>query len=282
MFTKFAFRIFGSIVKQYIEYFDTLKINLKRAGFQMTIEEYVSLMCFITLLVFMFSFILGTVYITYFIPHVAYTYTLGIIIALGTSALTVFLLYFYPSLKASEYRKKIDFSLPFVAFYMTTTASSGVNPVEIFKVLSLRGGVVGEEAKKIYTNVKTLGLNLVDVLAKTATTTPSADFADLLWGMVSVITAGGDLEGYLKSKTETLMNKYRRVLNEYAKQITIYMEIYVTLVIVGSLFFVVLTAIISPLTGLGVLFLQTFLVFFFVPLVSIGFIVLLKNIYPGE
>jgi archaellum biogenesis protein FlaJ (TadC family) len=232
--------------------------------------------------IFLFSFILATVYITYFIPHVAYTYTLSIIIALGCSALSVFLGYVYPTLKASEYKKKIDFSLPFVAFYMTTTASSGINPVEIFKVLSLRGGVIGEEAKRIYTNVKTLGLNLIDVLAKTATSTPSPDFADLLWGMISVITAGGDLEGYLKNKTETLMNKYRRVLNEYARQITIYMEIYITLVIVGSLFFVVLTAIISPLTGIGVLFLQTFLVFFFVPLVSMGFIVLLKNIYPSE
>ena len=86
----------------------------------------------------------------------------------------------------------------------------------------------------------------------------------------------------MRGKTRTFMSQYRRSLNDYAKQISMYTEIYITLVIIGSLFFIVLISIISPLTGGGTLFIQTFLVFFFIPLVSMGFIVLLKGISPSE
>jgi hypothetical protein len=83
------------------------------------------------------------------------------------------------------------------------------------------------------------------------------------------------------------MNIYRRALQDYSKMISFYTEIYITLMIVGSLFFIVLLAVMSPVgesaSGrASTLMLQTFLVFFFIPLVSIAFIVLLKAISPSE
>lgn len=275
-------RLFGSIVEQYLDYLDVLKLNLKRARMKISVHEYVCVMIFLALIVFVSFLTIGSFFICSVVPFFGYCFLLSIIMALVAPCMVLLWGYYYPSLKASGIKKEINKSLPFAAFYMTTIASSGANPVDIFKILSFRKGVIGEEAKKIYTNVKTLGLNLVDVLQKTATNTPSPDFADLLWGLVSVITAGGSLENYLKTKTETLMNKYRRMLNDYAKAITLYTEIYITLIIVGTLFFIILTAIMSPLTGMGVLAIQTFLVFFFVPLISLGFIILLKTISPVE
>ena len=83
-------------------------------------------------------------------------------------------------------------------------------------------------------------------------------------------------------KTRTFMNQYRRSLNDYAKQIALYTEIYITLVMVGSLFFIVLTAIMSPLGGMDILMLQSFVIFILTPMVSLGFIVLLKGTSPVE
>ena len=51
---------------------------------------------------------------------------------------------------------------------------------------------------------------------------------------------------------------------------------------VGSLFFIVLTAIMSPLGGMDILMLQTFVVFFLTPMVSVAFIVILKGSSPME
>ena len=90
------------------------------------------------------------------------------------------------------------------------------------------------------------------------------------------------MEDYLREKTKSAMVAYRRSLAEYAQTIAFYTEIYITLVIVGSLFFIILLAIISPLVGGNTLFLQTFLVFFFIPLVSTGFIMILKGASPSE
>lgn len=277
-----SMKIFGSLIKPYLGYFDPLREDLRKADMKVNIQEYVSTLLFLSLIILMISVIFGSLFITLFLPFAAYSYTLSIIISFGLAAGVFFIGYIYPSVRVKSVEREIDKSLPFATFYMATTASSGVNPVEMFKVLSLRKGIIGAEAKKIYTNVKTLGINLSAALQRAASKTPSDDFADLLWGMMSVITAGGNLEDFLKSKTETLMSKYRRRLNDYAKMITLYTEIYITLVIVGSLFFIILISIMSPMTGLSTLFVQSFLVFLFVPLISIGFIVLLKGISPTE
>ncbi len=281
-FAKFTAKTFGSLIKPYIGYFDSLKVNLRKAEMPYSIEEYMSMLLFTSMLTFMFVVIFGSVFISIVTLFAAYALTLSFIVAGGGAVGVFFVGYSYPSIKAAGISKDIDKELPFATFYMATTASSGINPVEIFKVLSRRGGRIGNEAKKIYTNVKTLGSSLTVTLQRTANRSPSAAFADLLWGLISVITAGGDLEAYLKGKTNTLMSKYRRSLNDYAKTITLFTEIYITLIIVGSLFFIILISIISPLTGVSVLLLQTFLVFFFIPLVSVGFIVLLKSISPTE
>lgn len=286
MLVKTSVKLFGGLIRPYLGYFDTLKTNLKKAKMEITVREYLSVLLFSSLLSFVMSLVLGSAFLCSTLLTVGYCYTLSIIISLAVPGMVFLWGYYYPSLKASGVKKEINRSLPFAAFYMSTTASAGVNPAEIFRVLSLRGGIIGEEAKKIYTSVRTMGLNLTDVLQREATNSASPEFADLLWGMISVITAGGSLEDYLKTKTEALMNNYRRMLNDYAKSITLYTEIYITLIIVGSLFFIILTSIMSPLARTGrpadVLYMQTFLVFFFVPLISVGFIILLKSISPME
>jgi flagellar protein FlaJ len=284
MFEKFTMKLFGDLTSPYLDFFESLNQNLKKARIGLTVHEYINNILFYSLMVFIVALVLSSIFITLLIPQTLYAYTLGIIISMVSSGGAFFMGYAYPGIKAKGLEAKINRSLPFTVSYMATSAASGMSPVEIFKVVSLRGGVVGEEANKIYTNVKSLGMSLPDAMQRTANTSPSTQFSDLLWGMTSVINAGGNLESYLRNRTRTFMSQYRRLLEDYANSVTFYTEIYITLVIVGSLFFIVLTSILSPLTGggSGLLMLQTFLVFFFVPFVSAGFIVLLKGISPSE
>ena len=185
-------------------------------------------------------------------------------------------------MRANSKKTGIERALPFAVFFMATASSSGIHPVEIFKTLSKRKGIIGEEAGKIYSSTKALGMNLTDAMARASSRSPSPLWADLLWGMISVITTGGDLEDYLNSKTRTYMTQYRLSLNDFAKRVSLYTEIYITLVMVGTLFFIVLTAIMSPLGGMDILMLQTFVVFFVTPMVSVAYIVLLKGSSPTE
>jgi flagellar protein FlaJ len=287
MLQQISMRLFGGAVEPYLHYFEGLNSNLKRGMFKSTAKEYVSILLFLSMITFMASLIGGSFFIGVALaPRAAdagiYSYTLAIILSILFSGGVFSTGYLFPSMKANNIKTQIERNLPFAVFYMATTASSGIHPVDIFKALSQKKGVIGKEANKIYTNVKTLGMNLTDAMGKVANRTPSPSFADLLWGLISVITTGGSIEDYLNMKTRTFMNQYRRNLYDYAKQIALYTEIYITLVMVGSLFFIVLTAIMSPLGGMDILMLQTFVVFLLTPLVSLGFIVLLKGTSPVE
>jgi len=285
--SRAATRLFGSMIDPHIGYFDSLKNNLKRANIKIDIREYVSAMLLYSLIAFASSLTLCSAAASYFIAFAAgadplYSYTLALILSFLFSGSVFILSYYYPSIKAKGLQTKIDRALPFAVFYMATSASSGIEPLEIFELLSKKGGVIGSEAGRIYNDVKALGMSLPNALQKAASRTPSILFADLLWGMLSVITTGGDIRMYLQGKAKTFMNQYRRALEKYAKQIAIYTEIYITLVIVGSLLFTVLLAIISPLSGGTTLVTQTLIVFVFLPSVSTAFILLLKAISPSE
>ncbi len=287
MFQDISMRLFGRFLEPYIVYFEGLNTSLKRGSMKFTTKEYLSMLLTSSLIAFMVSVTGGSFFITIAMGSVApepmlFSYTLAIIISLLIGGSTFLAGFYYPNMKAGSMKTRIDRSLPFAVFFMATAASSGIQPIEIFKTLSKRHGVIGDEAKKIHTGVKAMGMNLTDAMAKVANRSPSSSFADLLWGMISVMTTGGSLENYLDTKTRSFMTQYRLSLNDYAKKIALYTEIYITLVMVGSLFFIVLTAIMSPLGGMDILMLQTFVIFFITPLVSVAYIVLLKGSSPME
>jgi flagellar protein FlaJ len=281
MLRKIAFKLFGKPLSRYLGYFDFLEIQLRSTRMKISVHEYMSLVFFASMIAFLVSIIAGSILIPFLTLNAPYSYTLAIIVSFGVTAAIFFLTFYYPSMKANSIKSRIDRALPFSATHMTAIASSGINPAEIFKILSLREGEIGKEAKTIYNDVRMFGMGISAALTKAANRTPSPQFSELLWGMVSVITSGGDLENYLSEKTRSFMVNYKRTLDDYSNQIYLYTEIYITLIIVGTLFFIVLSSIMSPLTGGGALFIQTFLVFVFTPLISVGFIILLKGLSPS-
>ena len=243
-------------------------------------KEYLSMAMLFSTISFLVAVVAGSVLITVIMSvQAAFSYTFSIIIAFLASGGTFIGFYWYPDIRSKGIETKIERDLPFAVASMTASASSGTHPVEIFKMLSYREGVLGEDARRIYRDVKMFGTDISSALVKVANRTPSLAWSELLWGMVSTMTTGGDVYKFLTDKTRDSMQQYRRMLESYSSQINFYTEIYITLIIVGTLFFIVLSSVMSPLVG-DILLVQTFLVFFFVPCTSIGFIVLLKGLSP--
>jgi flagellar protein FlaJ len=280
MMEKISHRIFGRIVEPYKDYFDALNSQLKQAKMKCTVEEYVSMLLLSSVIAFILVILAGSFYITLTTTYVFYSYTLSIILSFLAAIGVFFIGYYYPNIKAKGIQASIEKTLPFTTIYMTTAASSDMNPADLFKIVSMKGGEVGEECERMYRDIHMLGMDVSTAMTKAANRTPSPKFAELLWGMLSVIRRGGDLGEYLNMKSMEFMGDYRRSLRDYSKQISLYTEIYITLIIVGTLFFIVLSSIMSPLVGGDILLIQTFLVFFFIPLISAGFLVLLKNLSP--
>lgn len=280
MFIEMSVRLFGGIIEPYLDYFDPLEVKMKSANIKLSLKEYLSISLISSLIAFIVSMPIVSFVFSLITQRAIFSYTLGIIVSFLMAGASFVLFYWYPSMKAKSLQSRIDQDLPFAIASMTAAASSGTHPMEIFKMLTVRKGVIGEDSNRIYRDVKMFGTDISSALAKVANRTPSLTWSELLWGMISIITTGGDVYKYLTEKTAVSMQQYKRMLDSYSNQINFYTEIYITLIIVGTLFFIVLSSIMSPLVGGDILLVQTFLVFFFVPITSMGFIILLKGLSP--
>ncbi|MFB6215925.1 MAG: type II secretion system F family protein, partial [Candidatus Aenigmatarchaeota archaeon] len=146
---------------------------------------------------------------------------------------------------------------------------------------------ISKEAEKIRKDIELLGMTTLEALKRAARESPSKKFKELLWGISTTIRTGGDLSAYLQENAESYMRDYRRSLNEYSDMLSTMLEIYLTLVIVGSIFFIIITSIISAFgmsqaMGTLIALAQFSVVFLLLPGISVGFIYLVKSVSPED
>jgi flagellar protein FlaJ len=265
-------------------YFIDIKDDMKKANMNYTLEEYLSMSLFTTLITFVIetafiSFILG-LFVEPLLAVIA-----ALILSTGISGLLFFIFYAYPVTLSKHRESGIKKVLPFAVSYLATMSSAKMPPITLFKTLSTfkEYGEVAEEAKNIANSVDVFGLTVSSAIKKQAKITPSKDMRDLLWGINTILLSGGDLTSFLRDKRNELMNDYRRRIRKYAQDLGLYTEIYLTLIITGSIFFIVLSSIIASLSaGIGIVVVQSFVVFILLPMLSVGFIILIKSISPLE
>lgn len=290
MIDEIAFKYLGNSVKPYLKNFSGVKSQLIKSDIRISLHEYVCRMVFYSVLAFIFSLpflslVFGLMLGFARISSVALAFTLAISISLILTTAVFAGMYYYPSMKVSDRKKRIDNALPFGTIYMSSVASSGAPPANIFKIISNFGefGELSDECAKIYNDTEIFGMDIKTAIQKAAERAPSEGFKDLLWGMLTIITTGGNLANYLREKSKAYMSDYRRRLNEYSQQLSLFIEMYITLIIVGSIFFLILSAVMAAIsTSPMIISVQFFVIFVFLPLVSIGFVIFMKGMSPSE
>lgn len=280
-----SFKMFGKSLEPYAEYFGSIKSDIEMSDMHLSLVEYVYIMFFMSFLIFilefpLLSFVLG------FFTSIPMAFFMSFTLTIFMSMLTFFIFYSYPSLISGARKKNIDGALPFATTYLATISGSRAPPITMFRVLSQfeEYGEVAKEAKKIYRDVSVFGMDLPEAMRKTASRTPSTQLKELLWGMTNVISTGSDMSTFLREKSKGFMQDYRRSLEQFSQRMSLLIEVYLTLIIVGSIFFVILSAIMSIFSsGLGLMlsFLQFMIIFVVMPVVSVGFIIMIKSISPS-
>jgi len=288
-YRKKSLDIFSGLVEPHLHHFEGLKPNLIKANIKLSLKEYVCMAVMTIALVFVIEMPL-LAFILAILPQftIPVAILMSLTLSLAVSGLIAFLFYLNPSIKASSRGEDLDHGVPFAATYLATIAGSGINPTEMFKILSDFESYksVSEEAKKITTKTELLGMTITEALAKTAKESPSERFSKLLWGMVTTIRSGADLHAYLHERSRELMRKHERDLEEYSRTLGTFLQMYLTLIVVGSIFTIIITSIMSAF-GLGpemaalITVLQFSVVFLFLPVITVGFIWLVKTTYPG-
>ncbi len=224
------------------------------------------------------GFILSlSIFIFYSLPLaevVIYAALAGIAFFLISSALS----YLYPLRMAKNVERSIEAELPFVLHHMSAIASAGIPLESMFQLLSgfEEYRIMSRYSRIVVRDIKGLGMSSSKAISHIISITPSQNFRQLLSGMQSVAEKGGRLDEYLAGMAGKSIFDYRLKREEYANALSIYAEVYTSLLIAAPLILVIIISLISSVggsfIGLGMeelFFMMTFLV---IPLLNIGFI----------
>ena len=212
---------------------------------------------------------------------------------LGTIAVTIFSLIvfggltyaafiMYPGLEAGNRRRNIDASLPYAINYVTSMSTAGITPAEVFRLLG-DSPIYGEssvEARYIAREIDIFGRDLIDALRLVSASTPSKRMKEFLQGAMASISSGGNLTEYFRTKADQYALENRQTQKLFLDTLGLIAESYVTAMVAGTLFLIILQSIMSVLSGDNrPLFLYA-IVYIMIPLGSIAFVVMISTMTP--
>ena len=284
----FAYQLVGGRSSRLFPLFKDLDASLKKSGMKSNFKAYVSTTILASLLLSASIMVVVSV-LLFFIFKLSLFMALlfGVGVSLLAGAVTVMAFYAYPSYRADSLKRALDDSLPFTAGYMSILAGAGVPPDFIWRSLAQvdTSLAVSNVARNVVRDVELFGFDVISALETTSNRTPSEHFKELIEGFISVVHSGGNLVKYLRNRSQQYMKLKQIALKRFSDSLAVLAEFYVTLMVAGSLIFVVMLAVMAMLGGGGFgpfdsrLLLQL-LTYLGLPIGSIVFLVILDMISP--
>ncbi|HKN07189.1 MAG TPA: type II secretion system F family protein [Thermoplasmata archaeon] len=279
----FAYRLLGARFEKGAGS-ELLAERLVRAGMDITPGMYNSVMYLTTILgtvgAFAFSFLLFHYLIV--VPD-WYAYvalitgvTLGAILA-GFQ--------FVISSRIANRKDQLDRELPFTLSELSVLASTGMSPIQLVRRFARRDHdpAMTLEFKRVIYRTDVEGKDLITALAETAKGSPSQSVRESFWDLANMIHQGGNLDEYLRAKSDDVLRLKRLVQKEFIERLSTFLDMYVSLVLVGVLMIAVgaflINALGSTAAGLDSNELLLLLTFGFVPVAVAMTIILISIAY---
>lgn len=281
-----SFRLFKEYIDNVTPLFPDLKNDLKQAGMSYTVQEYASMGAFLSMMVVVGMMLATSLVFSALFADFLFGFMLAVMTSFGSAIGFFYFMMQYPKSEMQSKSKEIDESLPFTAMYLSTLSGSKLPLHKAFEIFTkfTRPGEMQRQIRSMNDDIKIFGFDVVTALQRGIERSPSRKFKETLYGMISTLKSGANMNIFLKEKSAALMADYRRKLYEFSHSLTIFVEIYLTAIVLGAIFFTVLTAIISGIAGAGgqdVILLQFFLIFLFMPMISIAFVYMIRSNAPG-
>jgi flagellar protein FlaJ len=183
-----------------------------------------------------------------------------------------------PKSRGKARKKKIDINLAYAINFISAMSSAGVTPTEIFKSLSKQEiyGTIKEEAAWIYRDISLLGLDVITAIKTNIARTPSQKFKEFLQGMVVTVTSGGSLKTYFMHKADQYLWENRNVQKQLLETLGIMAESYVTAAVAGILLLLIVIPLMMIISGQWNAIFLYVLILLVVPLIHIGFAVVIR------
>ncbi len=259
-------KLFSEFSRRFTEkqYFKTLERALIKSNLRFTANSYFAIV-FFTTLISIFSAIFITGFLLFFnlsssppfisavteSAFIRFSKIAWLLLAIPIG--TFVSVYFYPFLERKSIEHQIEQELPFATIHMAAISGSMIDPTKIFQILidTKEYPALEKEFTKILNEINVYGLNLVSALRNVAFNSPSGKLSEILNGLATTITSGGDLPNYFEKRADNLLFEHRLQREKSAKSAETFMDIYVSVVIAAPMILMLLVMMIQ-ISGIGI------------------------------
>jgi len=188
----------------------------------------------------------------------------------------------YPNVVAGNRRRSIDASLPYAINYITSMSTAGITPAEVFRLLG-DSPIYGEsavEARYIAREIDIFGRDLIDAIRIVSSSTPSRRMKEFLQGAMASIASGGNLTNYFRTKADQYALENRQTQKLFLDTLALIAESYVTAMVAGTLFLIILQSIMSVLGGDQRPIFLYVIIYLIIPFGTVMFVIMISSMTP--
>ena len=285
-FQRVSYKVLGPTVASRLD-LDKLDGDLKRARLNVRAEAYMSTAISLSLLSALFGLVISAFVFLLLVPRafpaapkviLVFFPIVPLLMAAGTYASFLGA----PASRAKARGKNINQRIPYALNYISAMASAGVNIDQVFRSLGEQELVYGDcakEAQAIYRDMAYFGRDSITAMRRAIDRSPSDKWQEFLQGAITTVTSGGNLQIYFASKSERYMWENRQEQKSFVDLMGLMAETYVTAVVAGPLFLIVMMSIMGMLGGGGPGQL-TLIVYGLLPVANFGFAFALQAMTP--
>ncbi|MBU4245508.1 MAG: type II secretion system F family protein [Nanoarchaeota archaeon] len=278
---------FGGFVKISPEYFEPLKDAIAISDMKIIPESYIGIVSAIAFsAAFSAALIIAAISVVYGLSFLLML--VGMLIFPALVFLITFTLgYAYPFQRVKSKMQDINTNLPFAINHMAAIASSGVPPEKAFEMMAQfkEYGAVSIESRNLVRQINVFGKDILNAIRFTAMRTPSKEFKELLYGILSIIETGGNMKDYLNEMSQLALFNYKLARKKYIETLSTYADIYTAILIAAPLFLVSILAVMNMVPGssVGGLSIEDFMwlgVYVLIPVLNVGFLLFISYTQP--
>lgn len=188
-----------------------------------------------------------------------------------------------PYSRASSRKREINLLLADSVSFMYALSVGGLNQLEILRAMAAAEDTYGEvsrEFQSIVNETEYFGTDYRNAIRQQSLETPSDELSQFLADMLSIVNSGGDMEGFLKDKKEKHLRTSKQEREMTLETLELFGEMYMTLSLFPLLLIIIL--VIMGMMGEADDRLLYVTVYLLIPLVGVGFLVLVSTVKQDE
>ena len=188
-----------------------------------------------------------------------------------------------PYLDADARKREINVLLSDSVSFMYALSVGGLNQLEILEAMARADDTYGEVAREfqsIVLETEYFDTDYRTAIRNQAMQTPSEELSQFLTDMLSIINSGGDMERFLEDQKEKQMRTSKQEQETVLETLELFGEMYMTLSLFPLLLIIIL--VIMSMLGEAQDMLLYGTVYGLIPLVGIGFLVLVSTVVADE